>query len=200
MAESVSAGTLAPMGVARACAGFSIILTTNKRTALSTNVSRPYGKVDLMHAEQTPMQPEQSVLFQAHDVALKAQDFLIAAQRCGKASFDNIDDWLPVPQVVNCAFAIELALKGLQLICLGDAKPGHHLDKLFERLPAEVQNEICRDVDADSFISHLQKARSAFAEWRYSHEADGITIDYGFLEWMATRTIGILGEKIRISL
>lgn len=145
------------------------------------------------------MKPEESMLLHAHEIALRAQDFLIAAQRCGKASFDDAGDWLPEPQVVNCAFAIELTLKGLQVICLGKAERGHYLDELFERLPAEIQSEICRDVDADSFTRQLQKARNAFAEWRYAHEANGSEIDYGFLEWMATRTIGILGEKIRIS-
>lgn len=144
------------------------------------------------------MKLEPSLLEQAVLIACNAQDFLTAAKRCGEFDHADYEGRLSDPQIVNCAFAIELALKGLQIIYLGKAEPGHRLDELFKRLPTEVQDKIRRKVDETLFLTNLREVRSAFVEWRYAHEADELTIDYGFLEWMATRTIRMLQKKANL--
>ena len=91
---------------------------------------------------------------------------------------------LPVPTVVNAAFACEMCLKSL-LLLEGKSLPkkpgeGHNLKKLFEILSEEKQTTVstfCMPKNTqnavNSFLSILDCHKSDFPDIRYFMEHDG---------------------------
>jgi hypothetical protein len=104
-----------------------------------------------------------------------------------------LDDFgtLAVPQIVLIAFAAELGLKTLliQNNMLGDplnSKKGgeHDLEKLFARLPIDLQDKVATAVSRDrsTFDTKIKLNAQAFNQWRYVHESRQLSADEEFLE------------------
>lgn len=91
--------------------------------------------------------------------------------------------WNPhliAPLVVNASFCIEVFLKALGRL-VGKDLHGHHLDALFEALPAEQQDAIQKEFDSrlpvyqlppSALRDELASMSKAFEQWRYLYEKD----------------------------
>lgn len=139
-----------------------------------------------------------------------AQQFLDASVRCGRehVADGGLPMSLPVPAVVNAAFAVELAFKALLLGQLkqGDPAPeGHKLDELFRKLSPADQASLRTAVMAptypkpaqpstDPFLEALGGHAKAFVDWRYVHEgtSGGLAANLPFLASLATAAIALV--------
>lgn len=123
-----------------------------------------------------------------------AEQFYRAAERCGGMLSE---EWLPHPQVVNYAFAAEVALKGLRLVHRGDSGRGHDLAIILGDLPADVQDRVRGSAMAPAlFVDRLRNVGKAFEVWRYSYERGQTSISVKFLEDVANSTIAVLQQDI----
>lgn len=91
---------------------------------------------------------------------------------------------VPIPRLVNAAFAIELYFKALQQDATGKFLMGHHLFDLFQEIDQPTKKEIVDYYDSmledekhlawSKFFKPLpdllKEMSNAFAEWRYSFE------------------------------
>ena len=119
---------------------------------------------------------------------MNGRDFCETAWRSfggreGKIVENGAINWLPVPTVVNAAFACEMHLKSLLLL---EGKPvpkgreGHNLKDLFESLSEEKQIEVsafCMSKNTPNalevFLNILNCHKSDFTDIRYFIENDG---------------------------
>ena len=132
-----------------------------------------------------------------------ANDFFEAAERCGwERIIDKLENIqttkenapLFIPKMVNMSFACELYLKAIAenkfklspRIAVGK---GHKLDKIFNKFPIGIQNEIfdiwCENageniIDCDytrkMFFDNLEAVGNVFTRFRYANEWVGSTI------------------------
>jgi hypothetical protein len=86
------------------------------------------------------------------------------------------------------AFSVELGLKTLLSDYKIESGRTHDLRELFNKLPANVREEIrffvCRscEITIDEFEEKLSDERLAFVNWRYWHETSAeVAVDPGFL-------------------
>ncbi|MDM0029899.1 hypothetical protein [Variovorax saccharolyticus] len=123
-----------------------------------------------------------------------AVQFMSAARQCGKVNGQDVSgEWLPYPQVVNFAFAAEIALKALHVVHLGKPMRGHDLEALCNALPPEVTARVCGpDMNQLMFGERLHAVRDAFEVWRYAYEKDSIGISVDFLARLAQSAIDTL--------
>lgn len=110
--------------------------------------------------------------------------------------------FLVPPSVVCLAFAVELILKTLlvqngllpdpTLPRLPGASRGiHEFDKLFDKLPAPLQDRIRAAIADDQFEARLAEHAKTFTDWRYQYELGDVYTDDEFLLsiWHAARAI-----------
>lgn len=89
-----------------------------------------------------------------------------------------------VPFVVNMAFSVELYLKALSELH-GQKLTGHDLAKLYQQLPKRAKQSleelapearlVVQIQDAPSFKEVLAGVRTAFVDWRYNYEREGLS-------------------------
>lgn len=130
-----------------------------------------------------------------------AKQFHAAAVACGMG-LDTTDprEWLPYPEIVNYAFAVELALKGLQSIHLGAPSRGHDLAKLGAALPACVVDRVRgQHVPPVLFADRLHDVRNAFEVWRYAFEHGQMRISVTFLGGLAESAIAVLRDDLAVA-
>lgn len=93
---------------------------------------------------------------------------------------------LVAPSVVNSAFAIELYLKAIGFSVARNLH-GHKLEKLFGKLPAEIQHKIQaeyavvadrRGTRAYPVVNMLREKSEAFEKWRYPYQQKGTLAYY----------------------
>lgn len=125
-----------------------------------------------------------------------ADQFYQAAKLCGGHCDESgePEDWLVFPEIVNYAFAAELALKGLHWVHLGKPPHGHDLEQLCMSLPPMLVAEM-----AEFSLTHpallrgrLHEVRSAFHDWRYAFEKEELGLAIGFLSNLAAAAIAAL--------
>lgn len=105
--------------------------------------------------------------------------------------------WYAHPQVVNFAFAAELALKGLQVAFGVVHRPqGHDLRELFDALPPNVQDRIQGDSNTVLKAERLERVSHAFSIWRYAYEHGELAISIDFLQGIALTAIAVLRERV----
>lgn len=97
---------------------------------------------------------------------------------------------LAIPaQAAFQAFSIELGLKMLLQKNEVELNPrGHELEKLYQKLPAKIQdnlkNKVISSMDSlteDDFQSLLKTNSENFTKWRYFHESASLSCDKEFL-------------------
>lgn len=119
---------------------------------------------------------------------MNGRDFCETAWRSfggreGKIVENGVINWLPVPTVVNAAFACEMHLKSLLLL---EGKPvpkgreGHNLKVLFESLSEKMQIDVstfCMPKNTpnalEAFLNILSHHKSDFTDIRYFIENNG---------------------------
>jgi hypothetical protein len=127
-----------------------------------------------------------------------ADQFFRAAERCHERfSSHPTRAWLPYPQVANYAFAAEVALKGLQVVYLGNATRGHHLERLYRTLPENVQSRVSGTA-AQAVLLHerLGEISLAFETWRYAYEHNMLGISLDLISGLAQRAMGVLQDEV----
>jgi hypothetical protein len=124
---------------------------------------------------------------------LAAHQFYLAAELCDRRSTPDGSAWLIYPEVVNRAFACELALKGL---IAGHSKVlayGHDLKELFGMLPSTIQDHLrWPDIPVALFEERLHQVKDTFELWRYAHEWNSLTVSVQFLRKLAIAAIDAL--------
>lgn len=119
-----------------------------------------------------------------------AEEFFKAATECGRA---DRPEWLGYPEVVNYAFAAELALKGLHWVHRGQPSRGHDLEKLCMALPPAVVAELGERTGTGSLFAHeVTELRNTFADWRYAFEREQLCVSLDFLAGLASAAIDAL--------
>ena len=105
----------------------------------------------------------------------QAHNFKLAAERCNimielPKSIDGDFQWLLIPYIVNASLACELYLKSI--IEGGKKEPPktHKLYELFSLISKEIQDEIKKGVENESFDDNLKQASDYFIKWRYVYE------------------------------
>ncbi len=88
--------------------------------------------------------------------------------------------------LVCLAFAVELYLKAV-FEALGAKQKGHHIRKLFDRLPIDVQNELFNiqmksvyGATLDDYKKWINIISNGFEEFRYSYEYKELEYHRGF--------------------
>ena len=121
--------------------------------------------------------------------------FLEAGARCG--SIDDMDNWLAQPQIVNYAFAAEVAIKGLHELHLGKRAHGHELAALFDKLPEGIRGQLRGSKAAGTFDAKLALVSNAFKKWRYVHqEANQHRVLIFFIRDFARQSIEVLNISL----
>ena len=110
-----------------------------------------------------------------------ACDFSAAADLLWKRESKGCDQFndYSAPSIVCYALSCEIFLKVLCLCYTGSICKEHALEKLFEKLPAEVKDNLKKQFDCsydgkeDSFWwkDELQEFSKAFVKWRYLYES-----------------------------
>jgi len=122
-----------------------------------------------------------------------ADQFYQAAKLCGGHCDEagEPEDWLVFPEIVNYAFAAELALKGLHWVHLGKPPHGHDLEQLCVNLPPMLVAEMAAHTFTPQalFRWRLHDVRSAFQDWRYALEKEELGLAIGFLSNLAAAAI-----------
>ncbi len=97
-----------------------------------------------------------------------ATAFFLAGERCAlELKFDCYDfHAIGAPTITNYALAVELALKLVHSVALGSSETGHDLAVLFERLPAEVRDNL------PYLAERVEEIAQYFVDWRYAFEKD----------------------------
>lgn len=123
-----------------------------------------------------------------------ATQFYQTAEDAGRVDLPHRPDvWLAFPEVVNYAFAAELALKGLHWLHLGQPSRGHDLHKLCTALPDAIILELSeRTITPILFLERLAEVRDAFEVWRYAFEKEELCISIDFLQALAQGAIHLL--------
>jgi len=109
-----------------------------------------------------------------HTFFIQARHFQLAAERCMEERQlpNNQFQWLPIPYVVNAAFACELYLKGI--LEKNDVKipAKHDLKCLYNLLPYNIRKIIKHTFEDKNMIfeNELKMAKDLFLKWRYIHE------------------------------
>lgn len=128
--------------------------------------------------------------------ATNAIYFYSAAKRC------NLKGMIPLgtPSIICGAFSVELAIKSL-LYKKGIEVKGHHLLKLLQKLPEEIQEEIYDRLGKDwgDFEAQLANCDKAFVNWRYAHETtEDLNINSKFLVLFAEICCDIVMRELDI--
>jgi hypothetical protein len=102
-----------------------------------------------------------------------ATAFFLAGERCAlELRFDRYDfHTVGAPTITNYALAVELALKLIHSLALGNSEMGHNLAGLFERLPVEVRDHL------PYLAEHVEEIAEYFVAWRYAFEKDFLIAD-----------------------
>lgn len=78
--------------------------------------------------------------------------------------------------VVTLAFSLELYLKYLAAMSLGEPRPGHDLAKLWALLPQWMRDQVAQHYSHGRSIEDvLQTHKDVFIEWRYIFEKQHTT-------------------------
>lgn len=107
-----------------------------------------------------------------------ANAFWDAACFCQHKNIDMISPYL-IAFSTNLAFSAELYLKAISIYLSpqNEFEKGHDLQKLFDCLPSEVQNEIKdaynREFHIHDFVTILEQHKDAFNDWRYGFAGNG---------------------------
>jgi hypothetical protein len=128
-----------------------------------------------------------------------ADQFCRAAERCEEALAPVPEApraWLAYPQVVNYAFAAELALKGLLHVHLSGAKRVHDLKDLYDALPVQVKDRVRGSTTAALFEASLQEVSGAFEAWRYAYERGAMHISLTFISELARSAVAALSHEV----
>ena len=103
-----------------------------------------------------------------------------------------------VPIYVNCAFACELFLKSLLYHYNIDPGKKHNLDYLFGLLPERIKNDLREKVvrlsPSECLDKLLKEVGDAFIFARYSHERNGLLLNYAGL-FEITKLIHSIAQK-----
>ena len=118
-------------------------------------------------------------------MALCAADtFFCAAERCNENRHITNEkfEWLPVPAIVNMAFACELYMKSI-LILNTETSKEHNLNELYHTLPPKIKEKIQQKFNSDTpyFQESLNKVADCFEECRYLYEYETLTVNLPFL-------------------
>ncbi|MGV8952894.1 MAG: hypothetical protein ACOH2M_17485 [Cypionkella sp.] len=103
-----------------------------------------------------------------------ATAFFLAGERCaleikfGQYDFHSVS----APTITNYSLAVEIALKLIRLLALGNSARGHDLEKLYNELPDPVRNNLPHLAECVSGIARY------FEDWRYPFEKDLLFGDY----------------------
>ena len=129
-----------------------------------------------------------------------ARQFHAAAVRCGMAlDVADQNEWLPYPEVVNYAFAAEVALKGLLLTHTGTFRRGHDLAALCASLPTGVVDRVRGPHTVPAlFKSRVYDVRNAFEVWRYAFERNEMQISLTFLSTLSEEAISVLNTDLEV--
>ena len=133
-------------------------------------------------------------------MALSAADsFYLAAERCNQQEY--IGDhfmWLPVPAIVNYAFACEVYMKALLMEPGAKEIKGHNLLDLFDMLPNEMQMDIQQTIDCSKspFREMLTNTSDLFEECRYIYEYKSLRINLKFLQELSGSLKSVSHKKI----
>lgn len=100
-----------------------------------------------------------------------AWQFKEAAYGCGKAypiTISNVSKVFFIPQIVCLAFAIELEMKMISLLCKGRyISNSHDLIVLFNDLPKEIIEKNCSNDIYNYLVDNLSLHKDAFSDTRY---------------------------------
>lgn len=144
---------------------------------------------------------EQMKQYSGRDIACLGKNFLEAAKKCDSQEIERVG-WshsLLVPIVVNMAFSCELFFKAILKYHNQEIKT-HNMEKLFERLPEDVQKQlvdIC-DCDEEEFRNSLRRVSNYFEEWRYLYERHPSTVEYIFLRELSEKLLELTEEVGRL--
>jgi HEPN domain-containing protein len=136
-------------------------------------------------------------------VRMQADDFFRAYQVLEK-NYNAATLAIMGPSVVCLAFAVELYLKDLHIVLTGKAPRIHNINKLFEKLPPAVKQEIFAHKSIsqnpfmtrgnifsseyysrtytleDRFIDRMKAISDGFEKWRYSYESATLKYESSF--------------------
>ncbi|MCU4118873.1 HEPN domain-containing protein [Variovorax sp. N23] len=131
-----------------------------------------------------------------HRILEAASQFCQAAEDASRTDLPHrLDVWLAYPEVVNYAFAAELALKGLHWLHHGHPSRGHDLHTLCVALPPQVVRELgnhTADTPLFLFLERLAAVRDTFEDWRYAFEKEELSISIDFMRALAGGAIALL--------
>lgn len=114
-----------------------------------------------------------------------ADSFCLTAERCNEQEYiGNHFIWLPVPAIVNYAFACEVYMKALLMKTGTKEIKGHNLLDLFDMLPNNIQMNIQQTIDCSKspFREMLKNTSDLFEECRYIYEYKSLHINLKFLQ------------------
>lgn len=100
----------------------------------------------------------------------QALNFMYASQRCLMDLRQEDVRILPIPYMVNSAFACELFLKAVLEENNVNYGRIHLLKDLFDLLPKKIKKEIESSVDDEEFSSKLTASSNTFVNFRYIFE------------------------------
>lgn len=144
---------------------------------------------------------EQMKQYSGRDIVCLGKNFLEAAKKCDSQEIEHVG-WshsLLVPIVVNMAFSCELFFKAILKYHNQEIKT-HNMERLFERLPEDVQKQlvdIC-DCDEEEFRNSLRRVSNYFEEWRYLYERHPSTVEYTFLRELSEKLLELTEEVGRL--
>lgn len=130
----------------------------------------------------TPLKTEDDFVRWAKKCLTEADAYYAISFRCIDMIFtDNSNAVL-----TNVSFACELYLKHLLLSQKINYKSEHSLDKLFNKLPSEMQESLkqlhpCTNTSIDMFERELTDVAKAFTIFRYMYERGNIAYNLQFL-------------------
>lgn len=147
---------------------------------------------------ESPAPQEAVVIAFDHRIIEAASQFFQAAEDARRTDLPHrLNVWLAYPEVVNCAFSAELALKGLHWVHHGWPSHGHDLHKLCKALPEARVQELSKytatyTATAHHLFERVAEVRRTFEHWRYAFEKKQLGVNIGFLRAFAGGAIEML--------
>lgn len=113
-----------------------------------------------------------------------ALSFYLGAKRCMEVKIlpnGGIQVLLP-PYLVNLSFSCEVFIKILLKIYDVECKKEHNIEKLFCKLPTQMQRQITNYLNKyENFEIELKNIGDIFTKMRYYHEKGELLYNMGFL-------------------
>lgn len=105
------------------------------------------------------------------------------------------------PAIVCYGFAVELYLKLLHVIVVGNPEKIHGLADIFAALPETIRRKVGDryDMGRDNIDADISAVSSVFVDWRYLHEQTSISINPNILISIA-KAVHLVCRELRPTL